>query len=84
MIDGKLDSIYTRYILLLYSSVVAGRAYDKADTQHIATNSGFIVEDIERGHIDPPICPSSVEKHAVYSHNVVADGMLDDSTDKNM
>ena len=67
----------------LYSSVVAGRAYDKADAQHLATNSGFIVEDI-RGHIDSPICPSSVEKHAVYSHKVVADGMLDDSTDQKM
>ena len=68
----------------LYSSVVAGRAHDKADTQHIATNSGFIVEDIQRGHIDSPICPSSVEKHAVYSHKVVADGMLNDSTDQKM
>ena len=68
----------------LYSSVVAGRASDKADTQHIATSSGFIADDTESGQIDSAICQRSVEKHAVYSHKVVADEMLDDSTDKKM
>ena len=67
----------------LFSSVVAGRASDKADTQHIATSSGFIADDTERGHINSPICPDSVEKHAVYSHKIVADEMLDDSVNQN-
>ena len=66
----------------LFSSVVAGRASDKADTQQIATSSGFIADETERGHIDSPICPDSVEKHAVYSHEVVADKMLDDSVNQ--
>ena len=60
----------------------AGRASDKADTQYIATGSGFIADDTERGHIDSPICPDSIEKHAVHSHKVVADEMLDDSVNK--
>ena len=68
----------------LYSSVVAGSASDEADTQHIATSSGHIAEDTERGQIDSPICQSSVGQHAVHSHKVVAAEMLDDSTDQKM
>ena len=68
----------------LFSSAVAGRASDKADTQHIATSSGFIADDTECGHIDSPICPDSIEKHAVHTHKVVADEMLDDNVNQKM
>ena len=48
------------------------------------TSSGFIADDTERGHIDSPIYQSSVEKHAVQFHKVVADEMLDDNMDQKM
>ena len=55
----------------LFSSVVAGKACDKANTQHIATSSGFTTDDAEHGDIDSPMCSDSVEKYADESYKVV-------------
>ena len=64
-----------------FSSVVAGKASVKADTQHIATGSGVITDEVERGHIASTICSDSVEKHTNECHKVV-DGA--DNTDQKM
>ena len=45
----------------LFSSVVAGRASGKAGVQHIATDSGDMTDDTERGHIETPICSDRIK-----------------------
>ena len=55
----------------LFSSVVAGRAPDKANCTRSVTGSDKADDDKERGHIISPIHSTSIEKHADDCHKVV-------------
>ena len=56
----------------LFSSVVAGRAPDKANCTRSVTGSDKADDDKERGHIISPIHSTSIEKHADDCHKVVS------------
>ena len=55
----------------LFSSVVAGRAPGKADSQRSVIGNDLATDEMERGHITSPIHSTSIENHAVGCHKVV-------------
>ena len=65
----------------LFSSVVAGRAPGKVDSQRSVIDNDLTTDDIECGHMTSPIHSTSIENHPVGCHKVVGGA---DNVDQNI